>query len=164
MYAGNERDWISPSTRNRQSLHHLDPVAGGVLCRDHRHRGPGSPGNPRDFAAIDNIAAIKIGSHFRGHADAHPPELTLLEIGIDIDLGNRHDDHHRLALCHALAKLHLTAGYRTIDGRANDHALKIEPGCLQPGTRRQHGGIAYQAGPSHQGIVGGEFSGCGGAA
>src|SRR5581483_4507724 len=74
---------------HRHALHHLDPVAGGVLRRDGREGRAGAAGKAGDHAAVAHLAAIEVGGHFRRLADTHMVELSFLEVGIHVHLHER---------------------------------------------------------------------------
>ncbi|CSD52537.1 Uncharacterised protein [Vibrio cholerae] len=45
---------------DRQTLHHFNPVACGVLCRDHRKCGARTAGKTSDHTMVGHIITIQI--------------------------------------------------------------------------------------------------------
>src|SRR5258706_14552882 len=59
---------------HRNALHHLDPVAGGVLRRDDRKGRAGAAAHAGNLAVIDDLAAIQVGGQRHLLADAYIAE------------------------------------------------------------------------------------------
>src|SRR6266852_719300 len=74
---------LEPDT-NRQSLHHLDVVACGILRRQQTVAGTGSP--PEAFHHSAVVASDRIDVHARALADAQVLDLCFAEICGDPDL------------------------------------------------------------------------------
>src|SRR6185369_12392694 len=75
---------------DRETLDHLDPVAGGVLCRDQREGCARAAGKPADRPVEHHILAIEVGGEFDRLPRFHLLQLDLLEVGVDI--GGLHRD------------------------------------------------------------------------
>jgi len=108
---------------HRQALHHLDPVARGVLCRQQRERRARTRRETGHLAVVRHAAAIHVGHQFNRLAHAHVAYLDFLEVGVHPELVQRHDGHQRRTRSDALADLHRTLGYVARDR------------CRQAGTR-----------------------------
>ena len=91
---------------HRHALHHLDPVAGGVLRRQQRKGRAGAGTDAGDAAAIFDLAAVGVGVQRHRLADAHAAQLHFLEIGLDPDAVQRDQRHQHRARRHMLADLH----------------------------------------------------------
>src|SRR5262249_55294956 len=103
---------------DRHALHHLDPVAGGVLRRDGGEGRAGAAGEARNHAAILDLLAVEVRIHLDLLADAHLVELAFLEIGVDVHLRKRHHGEQRATCLHLLADLHGAARHHAVDRRA----------------------------------------------
>src|SRR5450830_573864 len=75
----------------RQTLHHLDPVTGGVLRRDHGKGRTGAAGQSDHVTVIFHLATVNVRCHGDRLAQMHLRQLAFLEIGIDVQRMDRHD-------------------------------------------------------------------------
>src|SRR6185437_15394911 len=82
QFLGLERD------ADRHALHHLDPVAGGVLGRDDGEGRTGAAAHARDMAVIDHVRSVKIGGQRDRLAHLHLAQLAFVAIGVDIGLAD----------------------------------------------------------------------------
>ena len=98
---------------HRHALHHLDPVAGGVLRRQQRERGAGAGAEALDRAVVVDLLAVDVGLELDRLADAQLAQLAFLEVGVDPDLVERDHRHQRRAGLHALAELHAALARRS---------------------------------------------------
>src|SRR6185312_4354958 len=87
QFLGIERD------AHGKTLHHLDPIAGGVLRRDQREGRAGAAAQTHDMTVEDDIGPIKVGRQRHVLTRAHAFELAFLEIGVDIGLLDRRHRH-----------------------------------------------------------------------
>ena len=62
---------------HRHALHHLDPVAGGVLGRQQREGRAGAGAQAGDTAAVGDLVAIDVGRQRGRLADAQGAQLRL---------------------------------------------------------------------------------------
>jgi hypothetical protein len=88
--------WVERDA-HRHALHHLDPVAGGVLRRQQRESGTGAGAHAGHGALVFDLAAVHVGHQLHRLADAELAQLHFLEVGVDPDLAERHDRHQRRA-------------------------------------------------------------------
>ena len=111
---------------HRHALHHLDPVAGGVLRGNRRERAsPCRRRGPRRRRGRSS-AAVEIRSHFDRLADAHAARAgTSLKLASTCTSDQRHDGQHRRAGLDLLADLHRPRGDHAVDRRADDGALEV---------------------------------------
>lgn len=123
---------------HRQALDHLDPVAGRVLRRDQRERRSGAAREADDAAVIFDVAAIEVGGERHRLADLHAVELPFLEVGVDVELVERHDQHQRRTRGDALSDLDVAARDDAVDRRADHGALQVELGLGELGLGGQH--------------------------
>src|SRR5712671_5578648 len=124
------RDILRHTNANRQPLHDLGEVAGGVIRRQQReHRA----GRRRD--AVDDAAelAMPVGVHRDRHRLARTDalELRLLEVGIDEDVVERHDIAEPLPHHHEVAGVDQTVGERPLDRRAHRREVEVALGLGQ---------------------------------
>ena len=141
-------------------MHDLDPVAGCILGRDHGHRRA-SPARKTDhLAAIGHARTIEVSRQLGRHADPHPPQLVFLEVGFDIDIGQRDNRHDNLAGIEPLPDLDLKLADDTVDGRADFGAVEIELCRVAPRHRGKYGGIGILAQPAYQRGVRGKLALC----
>ena len=68
---------------HRHALHHLDPVAGGVLRRQQREGRAGAGAQADHLAVVLDVAAVDVGMQRHRLADAHAAQLHFLEVGVD---------------------------------------------------------------------------------
>src|SRR5262245_4121290 len=122
---------------HRHALHHLDPVAGGVLRRDGGEGRAGAAGEAGDGAVVDHLLAVAAGGDLDPLADAHLVELACLEVGGDVHLGHRHDREQRRAGLHLLADLDRALGDHAGERRADHRALEIDLRLVAPGARER---------------------------
>ena len=113
---------------DRQPLHHLDEVAGGVLRRQQRQRRSG-PHREAGNAALEHVsAAVHVDIEIDRLADTQVAQLRLLEIGIDPDLVERADRHEILADLDIIARIDVSARDDAVDLRDDVAIAKIELG------------------------------------
>src|SRR6185369_14189769 len=108
------------------ALHHLDPVAGGVLRRQQREGGAGAGPEAGQGAGVFDLLAVHVGGEVDRLADAHVAQLRFLEIGIDPDLVEGDDRHHRRPGLDPLADLDAALGHVATDRRRDVAALQGE--------------------------------------
>ncbi len=82
----------------------LDPVAGGVLRRQHRELRSG-PGTDRRDATLEHEAGVGVEADFGRLADAHVVEVGFLEVGFDVGALVGDQGQHRQAGDRLLADL-----------------------------------------------------------
>ncbi len=102
---------------HRDALHHLDPVAAGILRRQQRKGGAGAGLQADHLAVVFDVGPVCIGMQRHRLADAHARNLHFLEIGVDPERIERHDRQQRRAGGDALADLHRTLGDIAADRR-----------------------------------------------
>ncbi|MPN45255.1 hypothetical protein SDC9_192822 [bioreactor metagenome] len=98
-----------------QALHHLDPVAGGVLRRNCGKGGTGAGREAFDHAVVSHRAAVNIGRDRGDLSDADIFQLSFLEIRIDVHFLDRHHRKQRRACLDTLSQLHLALGDDAVD-------------------------------------------------
>src|ERR1043166_7185283 len=137
---------------HRHALHHLDPVAGGVLRRDGGEGRAGAAGEPGHHAAILHLLAVQVGTHFHLLADAHLVELAFLEVGGDVRLRRRHNREQRRAGLYLLPDLHRATRPHAVDRRADHRAFQIHPGLVALGSCKRHFrvGLLVRVGDQHR--------------
>src|SRR5690606_28187290 len=83
--AGNQRPRALLVDRDphRHALGHLDPVAGGVLSRQHREFGTRTRADRGDVA-LQNDPRISVDADLRRLIDPHLGEVGLLEVVFDV--------------------------------------------------------------------------------
>ena len=146
------------------ALHHLDPVAGGVLRRQQGRGGAGGNAQAADFAVIHHLVAIGVGGQAHRLADADAAQLAFLEVGVHPHLAQRHHRHQRRAGGHALAQLHRTLAHVARHRRRHHRAVGGQPGLAQLGGRRQHAGVLLDRRAIGQRLVAGQLLARGGHA
>ncbi len=126
------------------ALHHLDPVAGGVLGRDD---GELRAGRLAEAFHRPVPLVVGVGIHVDRHRLAGPDvgEVGLLEVGFDPSARVRDQAHHRAAE-RGVAD-HLQTGLRGIagnagEGRADDGAFEIEGDPVDDRLRGEVPGVA----------------------
>ena len=144
------------------ALHHLDPVAGGVLGRQQGEGAAGAGVQPGDGAVVGDRAAIQVGGHLDRLADAHLAQLAFLEVGFDPDLVQRHHRHERGAGGHALADLDGAAGDDAAHGGGQHRARLGQPGIAQAGDGLAHVRVVGHGGALGQRLVGRQLGARGG--
>jgi hypothetical protein len=80
---------------HRHALHHLDPVAAGVLRRQQREGAAGAGRQAHHLAVEDHLAAVDVGLDGGRLADADVAQFRFLEVGVDPQLVQRHDRQQR---------------------------------------------------------------------
>ena len=117
---------------HRDALHHLDPVAGGVLRRQQREGRTGA-GHDGIHPALKLGARIGIHLDGGGLAEIDVGEFGFLVVGLDPKLlgCQGHQHHQGLARLHPVAHLHLAPGDVAGDFGGNLGVLQIEAGLLQ---------------------------------
>ena len=138
---------------HRHALHHLDPVAGGVLRRQQREGGAGADAQPGHLAVVLDLLAVGIGDQRRRLADAQLPELDFLEVGVDPQLVERHQRHQRRAGLHPLAELHAAPGHVAVDRRRQVDAPQPQIGLAHPRRGALHVRMLLDAGAFGQRAV-----------
>lgn len=149
---------------NGKALDDFDPVAGRVLSGDRREGGACTPGEPRDAAVIDDIGAIEVGSQLDRLAGLDAGKLHFLEIGIDVHLLQRHDDHDRRAGLDALTNGHAALIDNAGDWCPDDGSGKVYLGLIQLYLRGHNLGIRIDRGVIEQHLIGMARAGSGIAA
>src|SRR6202161_423773 len=115
---------------NRQSLHHLDEVAGGVLRRQQRQSRSGTLGKAGN-APLEHVAvAIHVDIEIDRLADTQVTQLRLLEIGVNPDFMERTDRHETLTDLHIVAWIDVSARDDAIDLRDDVAVAKIQLGLV----------------------------------
>ena len=107
-----------------QALHHLDPVARGVLGGD---QGEGRAGAAREAGhpAVElHALAVEVARSAPPAGRDAPSQLHLLEVGVHVDAAHGHDRHQLRADLDALADLHLAPGDHAVEGRAQHGARR----------------------------------------
>ncbi len=137
---------------HRHPLHHLDPVAGGVLRRQQGERAARARREAEHLAVIEDLVAVHVRCHGRGLSDADVPEFGFLEVGLDPELVERHDREQGHAGRHVGAQLHAALGDVARHRRQDRVAAGGEPGLDEIGLRRQHARIVPQAHPGDAGL------------
>src|ERR1022692_4577361 len=66
---------------HRYALHHLDPIARGILRRQQRECGAGSRRHARDMSVVYEFAAVQVAAYLGRLTDAQISQLHFLEIG-----------------------------------------------------------------------------------
>src|ERR1700722_12846807 len=69
---------------HRQSLHDLDPVAGGILRGNEREGGAGSATDTPHLAVVFDGPAVEVGGQHRRLSEAHLAQLRLFVVGIHV--------------------------------------------------------------------------------
>src|SRR5262249_22343338 len=123
-----------------QPLDDLHEVAGGVLRREQGDGLTGPHGEAGDAALVFAPAPVHVHLAAHAMADAQVPELRLLEVGIDPDLGGRPDGQDALPRRGVIAGVDVAAGHQAID-LAGDVAItevqlrlgEVAPGLEEPG-------------------------------
>ena len=139
---------------DRQALHHLDPVAGGVLRRDGRKSCPRACGKAFHHALITNRTAIKIGIKLDLLADPHLAQLDFLEVGVDVHFLHRHHGQQRHSRLHTLPQLHLSLGDDAINRRADHRALQIDGSLIAASASKGDFRIRLLVRPGNQHRIG----------
>lgn len=121
---------------HRQALHHLQPVAGGILRRQQREDTTGTSRQPFHLTVVGDLVPIEIGLELNRLPNPELFQLNLLEVGIDLQLIQRHHRHQRGTNGDMAANLDRTFGDDAADRAENGHALQIEPGLAH-----QFGGV-----------------------
>ena len=134
------------------ALHHLDPVAGGVLRRQDRELRAGA-GADRDHVALEGVVGEAVDVERRRLADAQIGDVGFLRIGVDPRRLVVDDAEHRRAGGDEAADLDVVdlrggAG----DRRAHDGVVEIALGVVERGfglrifgeLRQRQVGIAEQ--------------------
>ena len=116
---------------NRQSLHHLDEIAGRVLRRQQRQRRSGPLGKAGNAPLEHMAAAVHVDIEIDRLADAQVAELRLLEIGVDPDLVERADRHEALADLDIVARIDVSARDDAVDLRDDVAVAEVEFGLVE---------------------------------
>ncbi len=95
---------------DRQTLHDLDPVAGGILGWQQRERATGTDPQAFYFAVILDFIAVQIGNNGCRLTNTHGFQLGFFKVGIHPYLIQRHNCHQGSTWCDALTDLHIPAG------------------------------------------------------
>ena len=103
----------------RQSLHHLDPVPGGILGWDHRECRAGAAADAFDPAMEYPARAVNIRLQRDRLARPDMLDLAFLEIGVDKQLLYRHHGHQFSPCGDLLANLDPRLGDNAVHRRAD---------------------------------------------
>ncbi len=118
---------------HRHALHHLDPVAGGVLRRQQRKGRAGASAQAVDRPWYSPCLPYTSACSSTGWPMRRLVQLAFLEVGVDPHLVERNHRHQRRAGVHALAQLHAALGDIAVDRRHQVGALQ------RPGRPRARG-------------------------
>jgi hypothetical protein len=149
--------WRVERDAHRHPLHHLDPVAGGVLRRQQRERRAGADAEAGDRALVFDLLAVDVGGQLHRLADADLAQLHFLEVGVDPDLVQRDDGHQRRAGGDALAELHGALGDVAVHRRRQRGALLRQPGFAHLGGGGLHLRVLLDVGAFGHGLVAGQL-------
>ena len=111
---------------HRQSLHHFDEVARGVLWRQQRQRRAGAHRKTGDPAGKYAPPAVHVDIEVHRLADAQIPQLRFLEIGVDPDFVERADRHQTLPGQNIVAGIDIAAGDNTVNFRDDLTIAKVQ--------------------------------------
>src|SRR5260370_12709438 len=115
---------------NRQPLHDLGKIAGGVIRRQQREHGAG-----RGRDAVDDAGelAMAVGVDRDRHrlARTNPLELGFLEIGVDEDIVERHHIAEPLPHHDKVAGIDQTVGEGAVNRRAHEGKIEMALGLRQ---------------------------------
>ncbi len=136
------------------TLHHLDPVAGGVLGGQQGERRPGARGHAAHMAMENERAAIQIAAYLRRLSNAHVAQLHFLEVRIHPQSVQRNHRHERLAGLDVLAQLHAALGHVTAHGRDHGVAPGGDPRVAKCGLGLEHRGVVLDRIAVHQRVRG----------
>ena len=117
---------------HRNALHDLGEVAGRVVGRQQReHRARGRR-HAFDRAG-DGVAVERVDRDRHGLAGMQVGELRLLEVGVDVDVVERHEAGEALARLHIVAALHGAVADDAFERRADGGERQVALGL---GERR----------------------------
>lgn len=126
---------------HRHTLHHLDPVTGGVLRRQQAEGATRTGAQANHFAVVFHLATVYIGRNLRGLIDTDIAQFGFLEVGVHPQLVQRHNRQQGLARGDARAHLHATLGHIARHRRRDGIALHGQPRLRVIGASTQHAGV-----------------------
>jgi hypothetical protein len=122
---------------DRHALHHLHPVAGGVLRRQHRELGAGC-GREAGDSRLPFAAGIGVDGDDRRRARLEVREIGLLRIGLDPHVGRGDQAEGGLCCRQVLADLQgINVGDDTRDRRQNSRTREVALGLVDLRLRRE---------------------------
>src|SRR4029079_5185330 len=86
----------------------------------------GAAGEAGYAAVVDHVSAVEVGDKLDLLARPDLRQLCFLEVGIDIDLPDRDERHHRRAGGDPLTDLDLAVGDDAVDRGADDGPLQVK--------------------------------------
>ena len=116
---------------DRQPLDDLHEVAGGVLRRQQGEGLTGPHGEAGDAALELMPAAVHVDLAAHALADAQVGQLSLLEVGVDPDLGERADGHQALPGLDVVAGVDVAAGDHAVDLADDVAVAEVQLGLVQ---------------------------------
>ena len=116
---------------NRQSLNHLDKVAGCVLRRQQRQSRSGTLGKAGNAPLEHMAVAIHVDIEIDRLADAQVAELRFLEVGVNPDFVQRADRHESLANLDVVARIDVAPRNDAIDLREDVAVAEIKLGLVE---------------------------------
>ena len=120
---------------DRQALHDLDEVAGGVLRRQQRQRRAGAHREAGNASLERAVPAVHVDFDVDALADAQVGDLRFLEVGVDPDFGQRADRHQRLAGLHVVARVDVAARDHAVDLGVDVAVAQVQLGLLPDRAR-----------------------------
>ena len=126
---------------NRQPLDDLHEVAGGVLRREQGERLAGPHGEAGDAALVLAPAPVHVDLAAHPMADAQVRELSLLEVAIDPDLGERADGHQALPHRDVVSGVDVAAGHHAVDLADDVAVAEVQQGLIQVGAGLEELGL-----------------------
>src|ERR1700736_1004427 len=111
---------------DRNALHHLGEIAGGVVRWQQRELRSGGRRNPLD-AAVQFLVRETVDGDVDGLARFDPRQLGLLVIGDHIDIRQRHDVDETAADIDIVARLNLAFADDAIEGCYDLGVAELEP-------------------------------------
>ena len=111
---------------DRDALHHLGEVAGGVVGRQ---QAEDRAGRRRDaqHRPFDIAVGIGVDGDLRRLAGLQVLKLRLLEVRVDVDVLQRHQRHQPRAGLNVFAGLRRAVADDAVEGRAHDRVVEVEP-------------------------------------
>ena len=117
---------------HRQALHDLGEVSGRVVRRQQREHGAGGRREALD-RALDRMLGQRVDRDRSLLAGAQTRQLRLLEVGVDVNLIERHEAREPLAGLHVIAGLHGAIADHAVDRRVDDGERQIALGLGERG-------------------------------
>jgi hypothetical protein len=118
VFAGSKID------ANRNSLHHFDVIASGVLGRDEAETLSRSRIETTDIAAVGSSAGVNINVDWL--TGAHTPKLCLSKVGGDPDIIKRNHRKQRLSRLNPIARLNILITDRPRNRSCDFRVAEIE--------------------------------------